>query len=266
MTRDEIVDELMALLGSGGFTTPFTSRMDGFDLKAAYDVVAMMRTRREAGGDRVAGRKIGFTNRTIWQRYNVFAPIWNYVWASTVLDLATGPDPFSLVGYSEPRIEPEIMFGLHRSPEPGMSPREIAGCIEWVAHGFEIVQSIFPGWTFSAPDATAAYGLHGALLVGPRHALEDAGDWVARLQDFRLSLSRNGTKVDEGRAANILDGPLQAIGHLVDVIAADGGPPLMPGEIVSTGTITDAFPVTAGESWSTELEGIGLEGARVRFG
>lgn len=266
MTRDEIVDELMALLGSGRSTTPITSRLDSFDLKAAYEVVAMMRARREAGGDRVIGRKIGFTNRTIWQRYNVFAPIWNYVWASTVFDLPVAPDPFPLVGYSEPRIEPEIMFGLRRSPKPGMSPREIAGCIEWVAHGFEIVQSIFPGWRFAAPDATAAYGLHGALLVGPRHALEDTEDWVARLQDFSLSLFRDGTKMDEGRALNILDGPLQALGHLVAVIATDGGPPLMPGEIVSTGTITDAFPILAGESWSTELRSIGLEGARVRIG
>ena len=74
MTRDEIVDELMALLGSGRFTSAITSRLDGFDLKAAYEAVAMMRARREAGGDRVVGRKIGFTNRTIWQRYNVFAP------------------------------------------------------------------------------------------------------------------------------------------------------------------------------------------------
>jgi hypothetical protein len=27
----------------------------------------------------------------------------------------------------------------------------LLACIEWVGHGFEIVQSIFPGWKFSAP-------------------------------------------------------------------------------------------------------------------
>jgi 2-oxo-3-hexenedioate decarboxylase len=40
------------------------------------------------------------------------------------------------------------------------------------------VQSIFPGWQFSAPDTVAAFGLHGALLIGPRHSIAThAEDW-----------------------------------------------------------------------------------------
>jgi 2-keto-4-pentenoate hydratase len=42
-------------------------------------------------------------------------------------------------------------------------------------------------------------------------------------------------------------------------------PPLAASEIVTTGTLTRAFPVTAGEEWSTQLKGIPLEGARIRF-
>jgi 2-oxo-3-hexenedioate decarboxylase len=47
-----------------------------------------------------------------------------------------------------------------------MDETALLACIDWVAHGFELVQSIFPGWKFSAPDAAAAFGLHGALLIG----------------------------------------------------------------------------------------------------
>ena len=41
--------------------------------------------------------------------------------------------------------------------------------------------------------------------------------------------------------------------------------PLAPGEIVSTGTLTRALPVKPGETWTTKLKGIDLEGASLRF-
>jgi 2-oxo-3-hexenedioate decarboxylase len=42
-------------------------------------------------------------------------------------------------------------------------------------------------------------------------------------------------------------------------------PPLAAGEIVTTGTLTRALPVSAGETWTTELTGVALDGIRVRF-
>jgi 2-keto-4-pentenoate hydratase len=41
--------------------------------------------------------------------------------------------------------------------------------------------------------------------------------------------------------------------------------PLQGGEIVTTGTLTDAMEVRAGQTWSTALSGIELDGIRVRF-
>ena len=71
---------------------------------------------------------------------------------------------------------------------------------------------------------------------------------------------------DRGRAANVLDGPVFALRHLVELLAADPlNPPLSAREIVTTGTLTRAFPVAEGEVWNTELTGIPLEGARIRF-
>ena len=52
---------------------------------------------------------------------------------------------FPLAGLAEPRIEPEIVFGLSRAPAQDMDDATLIGCVEWVAHGFELVQSIFPG-------------------------------------------------------------------------------------------------------------------------
>ena len=172
-----------------------------------------------------------------------------------------------LSGLAEPRIEPEIVFGIGDSPDPGMDEHALLGCIDWVAHGFEIVQSIFADWTFVAADTVAAYGLHGALFVGPRHRVAlPSDDWERELAAFEIDLYRNGTLLDHGYARNVLGGPVAALRHLVELLAKDGGnPPLAAGEIVTTGTLTRAFPVAAGEEWTTILAGTPLDGARIRF-
>jgi 2-oxo-3-hexenedioate decarboxylase len=219
-------------------------------LPKAYRVAAKVRRLREARGERPIGRKIGFTNRTIWAEYGVYAPIWGYVYDRTVHELASGGGEFSLGRLCEPRIEPEIVFGLKTAPAAEMDERALLGCVEWVAHGFEIVQSLFPDWRFAAADTVAAYGLHGALWIGPRHAIEPrAKDWPRELASFEIDLFRNGTHVDHGRAVNVLDGPAFALRHLVAQLATDPvSPPLAAGEIVTTGTLTRAFPIAPGKS------------------
>ena len=258
--------EVFAVLDSGHRISPFSARASAFDLDQAYSVAAAVRQRRETRGEMPVGRKIGFTNRTIWAEYNVDRPIWGYLYDSTVYDLAEIDDTFSVVSFADPRIEPEIVFRLAATPAPGMDERVLLDCIEWVAHGFEIVQSIFPAWKFSVSDSVAGLGLHGALLIGPHHPMaERAEDWNRALASFEIDLRNDGAVVDHGHSSNVLGGPLSALRHLVDVLARDQfNPPLAAGEIVTTGTLTRAFPVSAGATWTTELTGIALDGIRVR--
>jgi 2-keto-4-pentenoate hydratase len=50
----------------------------------------------------------------------------------------------------------------------------------------------------------------------------------------------------------VLDSPLLALRRLVELLADDPhNPPLRADEIVSTGTLTLAIPVSAGETWTT---------------
>lgn len=262
-----IADEAFAVLGTGRQIAPFSSRAPGFELDDAYRVAAAVRAMREARGETPVGRKIGFTNRTIWEEYGVSAPMWGYVYDTTVHDLAEAGDGFPLDGLAEPQIEPEIVFGFAAAPEPGMDEAAILGCVAWLAHGFELVQSIFPGWKSTLPDTVAAYGLHGALLIGPRHPVAaDRERWLSSLATFEIALSRDGEVVDRGRSANVLGGPVSALKHLVAVLADDrASPPIAAGEIVTTGTLTRAFRVAAGQRWRTEPAGVALDGIAIRF-
>lgn len=264
---DVIAKEAVGVLGTGRQLTSFSERMPDLTLEEAYRVTSAVRLIREKRGERPVGRKIGFTNRTIWDEYGVHAPIWSFVYDRTVFDLAEIAGVFRLDGLAEPRIEPEIIFKLAAAPEPGMNIAALLAAIEWVAPGFEIVQSIFPDWRFSAADTVIGFGLHGALLIGPRVAISpNAGHWEAELASFNVELSRNGAIADRGRASHVLDGPLFALKHLIDVLARDPvNPPLAAGEVVTTGTLTRALPIRPGETWMAAFQGVPLHDLAIRF-
>jgi 2-oxo-3-hexenedioate decarboxylase len=259
----DVAKAALAALDGPHQIAPFTDADPGFDLPEAYRAAARLQALREARGERPVGRKLGFTNRTIWDEYGVHAPIWGAVYDTTVRPL--GPEAVALGGFSEPRIEPEIVLRLAAPPLPGMAPGELAACVAAVALGFEIVQSIYPGWRFRAPDTVVAAALHGALLTGPFVAL--TAPLAARLGTFPVTLRKNGGLADRGDAINVLGGgPLAALAHLAELIAADPqAAPLRAGEVVTTGTLTRALPVAPGETWAAEAEGLGLAAVELRF-
>lgn len=258
----EIALEVLNAFDTGEQINPFTAR-GSLDMAQAYTVTSILREQHLARGEVHLGRKIGFTNRTIWPIYGVDAPMWGDMWDRTVFNLTEAPE-FSLDGFLEPRIEPEIAFCLARAPEPGMDDTALLACCEWVAHGFEIVQSPYPAWQFQAPDTVCAGGLHGAYLLSER--LTVAPNLLGQLRDFKCTLIRDGEELETGHSTNVLDGPLKALAHLVSLLDTDPtNPQLARGEIVTTGTLTDAYPIGAGQHWSTRLDGLDVPAASVTF-
>ena len=228
----------------------------GFTVEDGYAVADEARRLRIARGERPLGYKIGFTNRGIWARYGVFGPIWGPVWDSTVERVDSGEASVSLAPFCEPRLEPEIMFGIARTPAVGAGLPELFDCIEWVAHGYEIVDTHFAGWRFAAADTVADFALHGRLFVGPRvpAARFDRQRIAAELAAIRVVLGCDGRDVEEGVADIVLDGPLHALRLWVDAMAAQPQRwPIVAGDIVTTGTITDAAPLAPGQRWQTRL-------------
>jgi len=109
--------------------------------------------------------------------------------------------------------------------------------------------------------------MHGALLIGPRHNIGSrAAEWLRALPEFEVELYCDGTLMDRGFGSNVLEGPLSVIRHVTALLERDlDNPPLAVGELVATGTLTRALPVKAGETWTTKLKGIALEGISLRF-
>jgi 2-keto-4-pentenoate hydratase len=87
-TLNTIAAEAFSALWDARQIPPFSSRPEGLTIDGAYRVTPLVRQMCEAHGSKVIGHKIGFTNRTIWTQYGVYAPIWGYVFDHTAHDLA----------------------------------------------------------------------------------------------------------------------------------------------------------------------------------
>lgn len=79
-----IATEAFAALGNTHQISPFSARPAGLSVEDAYRGTPLVRQMYEAQGARAVGRKIGFTNRTIWSQYGVYAPIWGHVFDRSV--------------------------------------------------------------------------------------------------------------------------------------------------------------------------------------
>ncbi len=256
---------LLAARDAAALLPTFTASDDAFSLADAYAVADDIRRLRIAAGDTPRGYKIGFTNRGIWERYGVHAPIWGPIWNSTLEFAASNGDAsVSLAPFVQPRLEPEIMFSFASAPRAGMAEHELAGCIDWVAHGFEIVHTHFEGWRFQAADTVADFALHGRVFIGARVPLASFADPAAELAALEVTLCRDDRDVETGCGSIVLDGPLTALRLWVDAMAAQPQRwPIERGDIVTTGTLTDAAPMRPGELWHTALSDVRLRGVRL---
>lgn len=254
MTSQELLDHTDSglLWPEAGANPAFT------DLPEARQAALAVRALRLARGEVPRGFKIGFTNRNIWPRYGVFAPIWGSVWDTTLFFSDGTDNTVSLARTCQPRIEPEVVFGMKSTPRADASLEDLFEALEWVAPGFEVVQSHRPDWKFTAAETLADGGLHARLLVGPTVPIAGLARDARQLQDVlehtRLGLFKNGVLVEEGVGANVLDNPLLALRYFLEELReCPGAPDLRAGDVVTTGTWTDAWPVRPGESWSAEF-------------
>lgn len=264
---DEITRDVVAAQDRAAPLEPITSRFPDFDIPAAYAVARGVHEGRTAQGAQAVGRKIGFTNAEMWTLFGVHEPIWGFVYQRTMTEAGGGDAAFDLGGFLQPRIEPEIIVHFRDAPPPRASEADILACVDWLAHGFEIVQSHFPEWRFQAADTIADAGLHAALILGERVSVSQLGDdLLSTLATFSVELSRDGVKQEIGSGANVLGNPISAVAHLLRILSAQhGSPPIHAGELVTTGTLTKALPIRPGECWETKLHGISLPGLAVKF-
>jgi len=226
-----------------------------YSLSDAYRTALEIKEIRENKKEKALGIKVGFTNKTIWEKYSVNAPIFGFMYSSTVL---INKQSFSPEKFLEPKFEPEIFFRLSKRPHSEMSDIDLISCCESFGIGVELVQSIYKGWTFKLPDTVAGFGLHGQYKILEEMGIPSEENnrvvILDKLKNFNLTLRKNSYILEKGKSKNILEeSPLSALRSYVEFCEKNLEWLVLNGPI-TTGTITDAYDINKADVFSCELD------------
>jgi len=237
-------------------STP-SSRDGGFDLDTAYAVEGAIAKARRSSGHQTAGWKVGYANRAMWPALRLETLVWAHIYDDTVRYADWNDAKLSIGSMLSPKIEPGVVFKLAKTPA-STDPVAVLEATEWYALGFEIIDCVFPDWTFQPADFVAARGLHAALVIGEPVYVEpeDIAKLVTDMAAFTVRLLRNNEMVEEGAATNALESPVLCVAELGEALKRRGGETLQAGDVISTGTLTTSLPIAAGDVWIASLSGI----------
>jgi 2-oxo-3-hexenedioate decarboxylase len=89
---------------------------------------------------------------------------------------------------------------------------------------------------------------------------------VNGLASFKLRISKDGQFVEAGSGKNSLRSPALCLSELAEaILRRPGAAPLSMGDLVSTGTLTAAHPITRGENWQVEVDGLPISSLTLRL-
>jgi len=234
---------------------------DGLDLSTAYAVERELVRMRHSEGHETVGVKVGYANKAMWRVLKLDTLVWAHMYDDTVQYAKAGEASLSLARMISPKIEPEIVFKMKAPLAAGVTdPAAALEAVEWLALGFEIIDCPYADWKYQPADFVAAYGLHAALIVGEPCAVTAANipELVEQLPTFKVRLSKDGQLVAEGSGKNSLRSPALCLAELTSAMAKQGAEPLVAGDLVSSGTLTESTPIQSGATWSAAVEGIAL--------
>jgi len=247
--------EILSAYKSGDIIPTLSGRDPAFDLAKAYEVESEFKRLR---GVPPVGLKVGYANKAVWRALKLETLVWAHMYEDTVHDSV---NEITLPYWRSPKIEPEIVFNMKQPPSGGADAATVLDSTEWIALGFEIIDSPFPDWQFKPADFVAAFGLHLGLAVGEPTQVSShlIPSLVEQLASFKVRLLKGDTMVEEGWGKNSLRSPALCVGELASRTA------LGPGDLVSSGTLTNGQPIAQGDVWKAELEGLPLAPITLRF-
>jgi 2-oxopent-4-enoate/cis-2-oxohex-4-enoate hydratase len=245
-------DELFAALREHRTVAPLTERHADISIDDAYRVSLHLLRRREAGGERVIGKKIGVTSKPVQDMLGVFQPDFGFL--TDAMQYADGATvSLRQAGLIQPRAEGEIAFMLKTDLQgPGVTRADVLAATAWVAPCFEIVDSRIHDWKIKIQDTVADNASCGVFVIGAQRTDPAALD----LATAAMQLHKNGAPAGSGLGAAVQGHPAEAVAWLANTLGALGIP-FKAGEIILSGSLAPLVPAAAGDRFTMEISGLG---------
>ena len=224
----------------------------------AYAIQLANVQRRSAAGERVVGKKVGLTAKTIQIALGVDQPDFGHLFES--MQIADGAT-CAVDTLIQPRAEAEIGIILkHALRGPGLTDFDVLDATEALVPMLEIVDSRITDWKIKFVDTVADNGSSARFVLGTKRTPPAGID----TRTVGVVFEKNGDLVGTGAGAAVLGAtPYRAVAWLANTLA-DAGLELLAGDIIMPGALCSMVPVGAGDTVSADFGVLGS--VSVRFG
>lgn len=217
-----------------------TTTVGAFDVETAYRVQDAVVADRVARGASIVGAKLGLTSTAKQKQMKVDEPLYGWLTGDMAIDVG---QPLPCARFIQPRCEPEIAFVLRSDLDgPHVTASQVLAATAAVYPAIDVLDSRFAGYSFTLPDVVADNASGAGFVLGGQ-ATDPVG------LDLRLTgvvLEKNGELVATAAGAAVLGHPAASVAWLIRVLAQRGRG-LLAGQVVLSGALTEAVPVSPGD-------------------
>lgn len=212
----------------------------------AYDVQRCVLAARLENGERLIGWKIGYTSSAMREQMGVNEP--NFGPLTDAMVLASGEEVDEVL--VQPRVEPEILVVLGDALPFSATRVNVAIAVKDVRCALEVVDSVWRDYRFRIEDNTSDGSSAAHVVVGPPVPQE------TDLSSLGVTLRGDGEILGEATGSAAMGHPFDAVRWL-NAALLEHGTALRAGDVVLTGGLTAAAPLTPRSKITAGFTGIG---------
>ena len=219
-------------------------------IENAYAVQEINTALRIADGARVVGSKIGLTSPSVQAQFGIAQPDFGMLWDDK--EVWNGGE-ISVKEIMQPRAEAEIAFVLGKDiTSENPTTIDVLSAIEYALASIELVGSRIEGWDIRITDTIADNASASHWVVGHQPVKLEHLDLI----NCKMLLEKNGEVASQGKGADCLGSPVNAMLWLAKTMARLGKP-MKAGDVILTGALGPMLKVEAGDHFRAVIEGLG---------
>ncbi len=229
---------------------PLTDTYPGISIEDAYKIQLVNIKARISRGEKVVGKKIGLTSKSMQRLLGVNEPDYGHLMDTMLINEGEYVDTKQLI---QPKVEAEIAFILKDDLKgPGVTVADVLRATEGVMPALEIIDSRIKGWKIKIQDTIADNASAARFVLGGK--MTSVKDIDLRLVGMVFEV--NGEIVSTAAGASVMGNPAIAVAWLANKLA-DYGTYLKAGEIILAGSLIAAVDVKPGDTVKATFDRLG---------